>query len=48
MAGAKELVVERLIRIGMGPIKLGELTPGKWREIKGAELASLQKALSLY
>jgi len=48
MAGAKELVVERLIRIGMGPLKLGELTPGKWREIKGAELVSLQKALSLY
>lgn len=45
MAAAKELVVERLIRIGMGPIKLGELTPGKWREIKGAELISLQKAL---
>ena len=47
MAAASGLEVERLIRIGMGPIKLGELTPGKWREIKGAELLSLQKALSL-
>ena len=47
MAAATGLTVERLIRIGMGPIKLGELTPGKWREIKGAELLSLQKALSI-
>lgn len=47
MAAATGLTVERLIRIGMGPIKLGELTPGKWREIKGAELISLQKALSI-
>ena len=47
MAAASGLEVERLIRIGMGPIKLGELTPGKWREIKGAELLSLQKALTL-
>lgn len=47
MAAATGLTVERLIRIGMGPIKLGELTPGKWREIKGAELTSLQRALSI-
>ena len=47
MAAATGLTVERLIRIGIGPIKLGELTPGKWREIKGAELISLQKALSI-
>lgn len=47
MAEATGLTIERLIRIGMGPIKLGELTPGKWREIKGAELLSLQKALSI-
>lgn len=47
MAAASGLEVERLIRIGMGPIKLGELTPGKWREINSAELISLQKVLSL-
>lgn len=47
MAAASDLTVERLIRIGMGPIKLGELTPGKWREIKGAELLSLQNALTI-
>ena len=47
MAAATGLTIERLIRIGMGPIKLGELTPGKWREIQGAELLSLQKALQI-
>jgi 23S rRNA pseudouridine2605 synthase len=47
MAAASGLTVERLIRIGMGPIKLGELTPGKWREIKNNELLSLQNALQL-
>lgn len=47
MATATGATIERLIRIGMGPIKLGELTPGKWREIKGPELISLQKALNL-
>ena len=47
MATATGATIERLIRIGMGPIKLGELTPGKWREIKGAELISLQKALNI-
>jgi 23S rRNA pseudouridine2605 synthase len=47
MAAATGITIERLIRIGMGPIKLGELTPGKWREIKGAELLSLQKVLQL-
>ena len=47
MATATGATIERLIRIGMGPIKLGELTPGKWREIKGSELISLQKALKL-
>jgi 23S rRNA pseudouridine2605 synthase len=46
MAAASGLTIERLIRIGMGPIKLGELTPGKWREIKGVELISLQKILT--
>jgi 16S rRNA U516 pseudouridylate synthase RsuA-like enzyme len=46
MAAASGLTIERLIRIGMGPIKLGELTPGKWREIKGVELISLQKVLT--
>lgn len=47
MAAAAGLTIERLIRIGMGPVKLGELTPGKWREIKGAELLSLQNALAI-
>lgn len=47
MAAATGVTIERLIRVGMGPIKLGELTPGKWREIKGNELLSLQKVLHI-
>jgi 16S rRNA U516 pseudouridylate synthase RsuA-like enzyme len=31
----------------MGPIKLGQLTPGKWRDINGQELNSLFKALEM-
>ena len=47
MAAATGVTIERLIRVGMGPIKLGELTPGKWREIKGNELLSLQRVLHI-
>lgn len=47
MAAEVGLTVERLVRIGMGPIKLGQLTPGKWRDINGAELNSLYKALQM-
>ena len=47
MAAEVGLSVERLIRIGMGPIKLGQLTPGKWRDINGQELNSLFKALEM-
>jgi 23S rRNA pseudouridine2457 synthase len=31
----------RLIRIAIGPISLGDLTPGQWRDLTGAELRSL-------
>ncbi len=31
----------RLIRIAIGPIKLGDLSPGQWRDLSGAELSSL-------
>ena len=47
MAAEVGLSVVRLIRIGMGPIKLGQLTPGKWRDINGQELNSLFKALEM-
>ena len=33
--------VRRLKRISYGPIKLGDLPPGKWRKLSDAELAAL-------
>jgi len=39
--------VKRLKRIAIGPIKLGKLSPGKWRELNKGELAQLFKAVGL-
>ncbi len=39
--------VLRLIRTKFGPISLGETLEGRWRDLNGAELISLQKALSI-
>ncbi len=36
--------VNKLKRLAFGPIALGELESGKYRELSGAELAALQKA----
>jgi 23S rRNA pseudouridine2605 synthase len=36
--------VRKLTRIRMGPIGLGELRPGAWRDLSGAEVARLKKA----
>ena len=33
--------VRKLLRIGFGPIKLGELKPGEWRRLSEAEVRSL-------
>ncbi len=33
----------RLVRIAIGPVSLGDLTPGQWRELKTEELAALGK-----
>lgn len=38
------LAVERLSRVQIGPIKLGELPTGKWRVLTPVEVASLFKA----
>lgn len=35
------LEVERLVRVQIGPIKLGELKPGRWRALTPAELKTL-------
>ena len=31
----------RLVRIAIGPVSLGDLTPGQWRELNSEELATL-------
>jgi 23S rRNA pseudouridine2605 synthase len=33
--------VRRLIRISVGPVKLGDLKPGRWRHLTRAEVAAL-------
>ena len=35
----------RLVRVGMGPLELGDLQPGEWRELAPGELDSLRTAL---
>ena len=32
----------RLVRIAIGPVTLGDLQPGQWRELDGAEVAGLR------
>ena len=31
----------RLVRVAIGPVRLGQLQPGEWRELRGPELAQL-------
>jgi 23S rRNA pseudouridine2457 synthase len=33
----------RLVRVAVGPVTLGDLQPGQWRELKEAETAGLRK-----
>ena len=44
MCEAVGLEVARLKRISIGPLKLGMLQPGQWRELKPSELAALRNA----
>lgn len=39
--------VTRLVRTAIGPIRLGELRPGRTRVIKGAELHALMRAVQM-
>ncbi|AEB12813.1 pseudouridine synthase [Marinithermus hydrothermalis] len=39
--------VVRLLRVKIGPIRLGGLKPGAWREIEGEELEGLYRAAGL-
>jgi 23S rRNA pseudouridine2605 synthase len=36
--------VRRLIRVRIGPLRLGDLKPGKWRRLTGAEVRALRSA----
>lgn len=46
MCEAVGLEVVRLKRLSIGPIKLGMLAPGKWRELKPSELIALRNAIT--
>ena len=41
MCEAIGLETARLKRIAIGPVKLGMLQPGKWRELKPEEMRSI-------
>lgn len=43
MAQAAGLTVTRLKRVAEGPLTLGELKPGQWRELSEAELQKLKR-----
>lgn len=38
---ASRLCVTRLQRVAYGPLRLGDLTPGQWRDLTAAEIAAL-------
>jgi 23S rRNA pseudouridine2605 synthase len=44
MCEALGLEVARLRRIAVGPIRLGMLRPGKWRELTAEEVAAVRRA----
>jgi pseudouridine synthase len=35
--------VRRLVRVGIGPVQLGDLKPGEWRHLTGRELEKLRE-----
>lgn len=41
------LSVLQLTRVAQGPLKLGRLKPGQWRELDKAEVAALRRAVGL-
>lgn len=43
MTAAVGLFTLRLVRVAIGPIKLGDLEPGKWRELTATEIRLLKK-----
>ncbi|HVC32033.1 MAG TPA: pseudouridine synthase [Chloroflexota bacterium] len=47
MCQAVGLTVDRLVRTRMGPLTLGKLQPGEWRELRPAEVEKLLAAVGL-
>ncbi len=47
MCEALGLEVARLRRVSIGPVKLGMLQPGKWRELTPAEVGALRGAVTI-
>lgn len=47
MCTENDLTILRLHRIKQGPVELGSLKRGKWRELSAQELSSLKKAVGL-
>jgi 23S rRNA pseudouridine2605 synthase len=45
MCDAVGLEVARLRRISIGPVKLGMLKPGEWRDLTTEELRALRNAI---
>jgi 23S rRNA pseudouridine2605 synthase len=43
MCRAARLHVVRLVRVSVGPLTLGRLRPGEWRELTGAELRAVER-----
>ena len=46
MCEAVGLPVEKLVRVALGPLKLGHLPPGAWRHLEPDELAALRAGAS--
>ncbi len=42
-----DLTILRLSRVKQGPVSLGKLKPGQWRELSTKELAAMKKAVKL-
>jgi 23S rRNA pseudouridine2605 synthase len=42
MAAVVELDVLRLVRVRIGPLRLGDLAPGTWRNLRAAEVVALR------
>lgn len=47
MIEALGLRVLRLVRVGLGPLGLGDLASGRWRELEPGELRALRRAAEL-